>query len=214
MRCSQPRRNGGFTLLEILVVAGLIGLVMTIGTSTFVNVTRAWDERRAITDLDGQARAALESIRQDVSSTLSSEVSGLVLSGSSRTVTDDRSYPAATHADDDLVLAIESMDGIRGAATPMKVAYRVERSGAGGTLVRTTGGLSAEFPTGAPLDVITARVQGFSVEYLGRGPGAVWSETWAGPGMPGALRVSIALEHPVRTEFQVARKAVFPIHVE
>ncbi len=213
MKHTLPRRSDGFTLLEILVVAAIMGVVMTLGTSTFVGVTRAWNERRAITDLDDQARAALESIRQDMESTLSSEVSGAVLSGASRTVTDDRSYPPATYTDDDLVLAIESTDAARGAATPMKVAYKVERNGATGNLMRTTGGLGAEFPQGAPLQVIPAKVQGFSVEYLGRGPGAVWNETWAGPGLPGAVRVSIALEHPVRSEYQVARKAVFPIHV-
>ena len=77
MRHTPLRRSDGFTLLEILVVAAIIGVVMTMGTSTFVGVTRAWNEQRAITDLDDQARAALESIRQDVESTLSSEVSGL-----------------------------------------------------------------------------------------------------------------------------------------
>ncbi len=212
MKRTRQRGKAGFTLLEILVVAGIFGVVMTVGTSAFVGVTRAWNERRAITDLDNQARAALESIRQDVKAAISSDVSGAVLSGASRTVTDDRSYPPATYADDDLVLAVE--DASRGTPVPMKVAYRVERDGATGFLVRTTGGLSAESPAGAPLQVTKARVQGFKVEYLGRGPGAAWSGAWAGPGLPGAVRVSIALEHPVRSEYQIARKAVFPIHVQ
>jgi hypothetical protein len=51
------------------------------------------------------------------------------------------------------------------------------------------------------------------VEYLGGDANAAWSEAWAGPGLPRAVRVSIALEDPVRPEFQVARKAVFPIRV-
>jgi prepilin-type N-terminal cleavage/methylation domain-containing protein len=206
-------RAAGFTLLEMLVVIMIMGAVMTMGTSTFVTVTTVWNERRAITELDNQAQAALESIRGDLASALSFEMSGVGLSGASREVKDDRTYPAGTHADDDLSFAVESDDGARGNARLAQVGYRVERTGATGTLVRTTGPMSGEFPAGGRLEVISARVQGFSVEYLGRSPDAAWSETWTGPGLPGAVRVSIALESNVRPEFQTARKVVIPIHV-
>lgn len=206
-------RSAGFTLLELLVVILIIGAVMTMGTSTFVTVTRVWNERRAISELDDQAQAALESIRADLASALSSDMSGAGLSGSSRDVKDNRTYPAGTHADDDLSFAVETPDAGRGSAALAKIGYRVERTGATGALVRTTGPITGEFPAGGRLELVSARVQGFSVEYLGAGPGAVWSETWTGPGLPRAVRVGLALESSVRSEFQTSRKAVIPIYV-
>ncbi len=213
MTRTMHRRSAGFTLLEMLVVIMIIGAAMTMGTSTFVTVTQVWNERRAISELDGQAQAAIESIRADLASALSSDMSGVGLSGSSRELKDDRTYPPWAHADDDFSFAVESADAARGNAALAKIGYRVERTGATGTLVRTTGPISGEFPEGGRLELVSARVQGFSVEYLAAGPGAAWSETWAGPGFPRAVRVGLALESSVRPEFQTSRKAVIPIHV-
>lgn len=213
MMHTMPRR-AGFTLIELLVVITIIGIVMTIGTSTFVTVTAAWHERRAISELDDQAQTVLDSIGQDIASMISFDVSGVGITGASREVKDDRTYPAAMHADDEICLPVNAFDPARNVSTPSKVAYRVDRSsGTTGVIVRTAGPLSADVPTGGRLDLISARVQGFSVEYLGGDTNAVWIDAWAGPGLPRAVRVSISLEHPVRSEFQVARKAVFPVHV-
>lgn len=213
MMRTMPRR-AGFTLLELLVVLTIIGIVMTIGTSTFVTVTAAWHERRAISELDNQAQLVLDSIGQDIASMISFEVSGVGVTGASREVKDDRTYPAATHADDEICLPVNAFDTTRNFSTPSKVAYKVDRTGGTtGPLVRTSGPLSGDMPTGARLELVPARVQGFSVEYLGSDPNAAWIDAWAGPGLPRAVRVSISLEHPVRSEFQVARKAVFPVHV-
>lgn len=213
MKCTMPRR-AGFTLIELLVVLAIIGIVMTIGTSTFVTVTAAWHERRAISELDDQAETVLDSIGQDIASMISFDVSGVGIAGASREVKDSRTYPAASHADDEICIPVNAHDPARNVSTPGKVAYKVDRSGGtAGTIVRTVGPLSGEVPTGGRLELIPARVQGFSVEYLGGDVNAAWTDTWAGPGLPRAVRVSISLEHPVRSEFQVARKAVFPVHV-
>jgi prepilin-type N-terminal cleavage/methylation domain-containing protein len=207
-------RTHGFTLLELLVVIAIIGVVMTIGTSTFVAVTSAWHERRALTELDNQAQTVFDSIGEDIAATISYDVSAVGISGASREVKDDRTYPAATHADDEICLPANVFDTARNQTTPSKVAYRVDRAnGTTGTITRTAGPLAGDTPTGSRLDLIPARVQGFSVEYLGNDADVAWQDDWAGPGLPRAVRVSISLEDPVRPEFQVARKAVFPIHV-
>jgi len=209
-----PRSHAGFTLIELLVVLTIIGVVMTIGTTTFVTITAAWHERRALTELDNQAQTVFDSIGQDIAATISFEVSGVGITGASREVKDDRTYPAATHADDEIALPVNNFDTARNQSAPGKVGYRVDRAaGTTGTIVRTFGPLTEAFPAGARLDLIPARVQGFSVEYLGTDENAAWSEVWSGPGLPRAVRVSIALEDPVRPEFQVARKAVFPVRV-
>ncbi len=213
MKHATPKARG-FTLIELLVVMTIIGVVMTIGTSTFVTVTAAWHERRALTELDNQVQTVFDSIGHDIAATISYDISGVGITGTSRDVKDDRTYPAATHPDDDFCLPVNDFDTARNQFTPSKVAYRVDRIGKPtGALVRTVGPLGGDYPAGARLELIPARVQGFSVEYLGADANAAWSDSWAGSGLPRAVRVSISLEDPVRPEFQVARKAVFPVHV-
>ena len=56
------------------------------------------------------ADLALESIRRDVTDALSADVAGVAIRGTTRTVSDSRSYPAAQHADDDLLIPIRAVD--------------------------------------------------------------------------------------------------------
>jgi hypothetical protein len=95
------------------------------------------------------------------------------------------------------------------------VGYRVERVSGAGQLLRTIGPLSEEFPAGGRIDLMPrARVLGFSVEYLAAdSTSSVWTRSWDGKTTPEALRVSISVEAPVRSEFQISRKLVIPIHV-
>jgi prepilin-type N-terminal cleavage/methylation domain-containing protein len=209
------RSRAGFTLLELLVVTGIIGLVMAIGTSTLYGVMAAWNERQAIAELDAKADLALESIRRDVVETLSFEVSGAPVLGKTRTVEDSRTYPPARHRDDELVVPIRAMDPNRPLSVPANVGYRVERSTGTGMLVRTVGPLSKGFPETNRLEVIPdARVLGFAVQYLAPGPGAVWVDDWNQQGLPAAVRVSLSIEDPDRpAQYQASRQAVFPVNV-
>jgi prepilin-type N-terminal cleavage/methylation domain-containing protein len=211
----RPSSAAGFTLLEILVVTGIIGVVSTIGVSTLLSVTSAWNERKAITDLDAQAEQALHSIRGDLAAALSYEVSGIPIQGSTREVSDDRTYPPARHRDDDLTIPVHAIDPSRPLAVPGNVGYRIERTGATGHLIRTIGPLGQGFPAGNRLDLLPeARVLGFSVEFLAPGPDALWVDGWDHAGMPAAVRVSLAIQDVGRpNQDQVTRQAVVPVHV-
>lgn len=211
-RISSPR---GLTLLELLIVVTIFGAVMAIGSSTFVSVTAAWNERKTVAELDAQADLALESIRRDVTDALSADVAGVAIRGTTRTVSDSRSYPAAQHADDDLLIPIRAVDPNRALAVPASVGYRVERSGATGILVRTVGPLGTEFPNTNRIEAMpNVRVLGFSVEFLTPGPGQLWVDSWTEASMPAAIRVSLAVEDIDRPDqFQASRQIVIPVHV-
>jgi prepilin-type N-terminal cleavage/methylation domain-containing protein len=217
MTRKSSRETSGFTLIELLVVIGIISVVMAIGTSTFYSVMAAWNERQAIAELDAQADIALESIGRDIADALSHEVAGTTILGESSSVKDSRSYPAAEHPDDVLVVPIRAIDPNRPLAVPANVGYRVERSNvASGVLIRSVGPLGAEFPTTNRIELIpNAYVLGFSVEFLGSDAGALWASEWSGPRLPVAIRVSLALEDVDRpNQFQIARQAVFPVRVQ
>jgi prepilin-type N-terminal cleavage/methylation domain-containing protein len=202
--------RSGFTLLELLIVVSISGLVMAIGSSTFVAVADAWNERKTVAELDAQADLALESIRRDVTDALSAEISGWTVRGSSNTVSDTRTYPPAQHEDDDLLIPIRAIDPNRTLAVPANVGYRVERNGETGVLVRTIGPLGEEFPTTNRTELMTnVRVEGFSVEFLSPDPGSFWVDEWSDSRPPAAVRVSVSVEDADRpNEFQITRQLV------
>lgn len=62
----MKRINSGFTLIEILVVASLIGLLSTVGYGGFQAVTRSGRDALRKTDLE-QLRSALEIYKSEYS---------------------------------------------------------------------------------------------------------------------------------------------------
>jgi len=197
------------------VVVSILGVVTAVGTQTFVGVTQAWNERKALAELDAQADAVLESIRRDVTDALSADVAGVAIRATEGEVTDSRTFPEARHADDSMMIPVRAVDSNRAVAVPASVGYRVERTGESGVLVRTVGPLGKEFPTTNRLDLMpNARVLGFRVEFLADGSGALWTGAWTRPSMPAAVRVSLSIEDVDRpTQYQSSRQIVIPVRV-
>lgn len=208
------RRRAGFTLLELLVVLTILGVVSTLGTSAFVTVTSAWNERKALTELDAQAEEAFESIRRDLADTLSYELSGVAITGTSRDAVDTDTVPAAHNADDSVSIPVQGAAAGRTRQRAAMVAYSVDRGAAEGSLIRTAGNLDDNFPTTGRQEVIPrARTVAFRAEYLSDDPDRLWESEWHGPGHPKALRISLTLEDPDRPDIQISRKAVLRVHV-
>jgi len=215
MTAARRGNRGGFTLLELVIVVSIFGVVMAIGSSTFVAVTSAWNERKTISELDAQADIALESIRRDIVDALSAEVSGTPIRGQSSTVSDSRSHPPAQYPDDSLVIPIRALDPNSSLAVPANAGYHVDRAGATGVLVRTVGPLGDTDPNTNRLEVMPgARVEGFNVEFLVPGRGGLWVDGWSESRMPAAVRISLSIEDLDRpTQFQSTRQIVIPVRV-
>lgn len=218
MNRSRPHnRSLGFTLLEMLVVISILGVVTALGASAFVSVTASWNAQKRITDLDAQAIQALDSIRADLTNTLSEELSAVGLRGLSRERRDESTFPAAVYPDDQLTFPIQSMDPTQSLAVPAKVGYRVDRSSGQGILVRTLGPLDQGFPSSNTQQVIPrAYVLGFSLEYLTAhdGDDGLWTPQWDQNRLPDAVRVTLVLQDPDRPEqIQITRTGVVPIRV-
>ena len=207
-------RRGGFTLLEVLVVIAILGIVSGLGTSAFVTITSAWNERKSITQLDAQAQQAFESIRRDLSDALSYELSAMAIRGTRHDAVDTATVPAAHNADDIIAIPVQGASAGRARQRAALVGYRMDRGTGAGTLVRTIGALEAEFPTTGRLEIIPgAHTVAFRLEYLSNDPGRLWVGDWQGAGHPGAVRVSLTLEDPDRPYIQISRKAVLRVHV-
>ena len=208
------RRRAGFTLLEVLVVLTILGVVSTLGTSAFVTVTSAWNERKALAELDAQAEEAFDTIRRDLADALSYELSSVAITGRSRDAVDTDTVPAAHNADDSVSIPVQGAAAGRTRQEAAMVAYSVDRGAAEGSLIRTAGSLDDNFPTTGRQEVIPrAHTVAFRAEYLSDDPDRLWETEWHGPGHPKALRISLTLEHPDRPDLQISRKAVIRVHV-
>jgi len=64
---SKPRRSGGFTLVELMVVIVIIGILATIGTFAFQSSQKKARDSRRKSDLD-QVAKALEMYNTDIGS--------------------------------------------------------------------------------------------------------------------------------------------------
>ena len=213
---TRPGSRGrhGFTLLELMVVIMIIGVVSTLGTTAFVTVTTAWNDQRALVELDAMAEEVFSAIERDLSDTLSHDLSGVVISGASRDAIDHRSVPAAHNADDTLIIPIQGAAEGRIRQQSGMVGYRVDRSATTQTLVRTKGGLNENFPaTGSQPIVPGAQILAFRVEYLSTDSTKLWVKEWHGRSHPQAVRVSITLADLDRPDRQLSRKSVLRVHV-
>lgn len=211
MKTLRGRR--GFTLLELLVVIGLMGVVSTLGTQLFFEMTDAWTSMRQRADLDAEADSAFRLIREDFEQLVSPRLAGVSLQGVDRSAQQDARYWGLPLNDDEMTFAVlapvSGSDSVRAGL----VRYRVERSDAEGLAdvlrreVRDIG-LPPEKAAGQTVALGVVRLE---LEY--QAADGQWLPAWDRPELPEAVRASLAMSHPDSGE-QVTRKAVFPVRVD
>lgn len=209
MRTAILEERAGFTLLELLVVLGILSVVTTIGMGAFVSVTGNWRTTEIRAALNARADNIFRGMRRDLDRLVSSRVSGAPVLGSSGSAQQDSLFWHVPLANDRLVLPVFDTDPATGRSQAIRVSYGVERTGAVPMLVRTMGGLGETTPDGAR-ETAGMGVLGFRVAYL---RGGQWQSEWQFPGHPEAIRVSLVLIDADRPYEQVARECVFPVHV-
>lgn len=198
-------RSGGFTLIELIVVIGVLAVPATIGTIMLSRITDAWRTESARSDLSARAEYVFSQMRQDVSSAVSAGVSGSAIKGMVQTAEDERYHRVPLEDDRFFIPAmLPAADG-----TPQRadVGYYVDREDGECRLMRTVRVSGATDSVPQP---VAAGVLAMRVEYAG---GQGWQEGWSSGINPDAVRVSLVLLSADRPWEQVVRSSVFPVHV-
>ena len=206
------RRADGFTLMELIVVCGLLSIVTTIGVVTFSRMIDYWGTLRSQTELAHELNHAMESFRQDFASVVSSSLIQVPLTAANQNTKDDRFYSAQL-ASDSVSFPIEA-ETANGRRTAALVRYSIEPGSKDGpnVLVRTLA--DPLNPSGVISRTPIAKgILQMQIEYAGAD--GAWKETWAEAKAPRAVRVSLDFADPVNPlREQIARKAVFTVHVD
>lgn len=206
----HARRNTGFTLVEIIVVIGIMGVVSTLGFVIFGKLLVAQRVILGRTDLDQEAQTVFEAMARDFDQVLSAELSGVSvrgISGEAQMAGD--AYANLSVEDDQVITPVARFaDGPYGQVG--QVRYYIDREGRQTNLTRALGALGEESPNNQPTQ-LSERVVAMHIQYLDKASHK-WLPIWDKSELPQAVRVSLMLigDHPLA---QVSRKAVFPINV-
>lgn len=199
----------GFSLIELVVAIGLLGVVSTIAVGMFVRMSDLWTDMEAQVEMNDRAEYALARIEEDLTELVSPRTAGAPLVVTDAVHQDDRYFWAIDLADDAITLptrVLQREDGIR---RWVEVAYAVDRST--WTLMRSAtapGGASDAAPQ--PMIAATGVVQ-FNVSCRDRD--GAWRTAWDEPEPPEAVRVSLVMMNPGRPWQQIARTAVYRVRV-
>ncbi len=79
MKAAQ--RHRGFTLIEIIVVIGLLGVISTLGSVLFYKMSDGWQRILVRAELDAKADRIFNSMRADFAHVLSANLSQVPLRG-------------------------------------------------------------------------------------------------------------------------------------
>ncbi|MCP4640321.1 MAG: prepilin-type N-terminal cleavage/methylation domain-containing protein [bacterium] len=192
--------RSGFTLLELLVVIGILGVLSSLGAVTFAQMMGRWSDVKHKIDRDRVADNILEGMRKDFSAIISTALVG-----------EDTCLVGFTVDDRDEVVFPVAAPTAQGRTLGGLVRYGL---GDDRTLQRVSYKLSDEYDVGEYPVTVAKGVVGMEIEY-NAGTEEGWVDHWESPVLPKAVRVSITLADPDNpTRDQVSRWAVFPILVE
>lgn len=197
--------NGGFSLIELIVVIGILAVPATIGTVMLNQVMDTWRAESTRTELDSRAQYVFSQMRQDFSEAVSSKLSGEALKGLVQTAHDKRYHRVPLEDDRFFIPAmLPTADG-----TPQRadVGYYINRDSGQCRLMRAVRVPGAANPVEQP---VAEGVLAMRVEYAGA---QGWQTGWSSGVNPESVRVSLVLMDADMPWLQVARKSVFSVHV-
>ncbi|NUM55700.1 MAG: prepilin-type N-terminal cleavage/methylation domain-containing protein [Candidatus Hydrogenedentes bacterium] len=197
----------GFTLIELLVVIAILSVVTTVGTVTLVNLWARWGELKTVIAMDAAAEDIFDEMRSDFSSAVASTIAGTALQATGGEEQDPKFYGHPLESDRFTIpVEVPTPNG----KSTILAGYQIERKDGQSLLVRTEQQLRAGVQPRTR--TVAEGVAKMRVEYAGSEGG--WKDSWAGPGNPRAVRVSVLLVEPGNPQRQqVARKAVFTVNV-
>lgn len=201
----------GYSLVELVTAIAILGVVTTICVTAYFRITELEDQTYRRTELDTVAENALKTMTQDFADVLSPGLAGQRFQGVQQTVLGEKDLAGASLANDQVTFPVQLPTREESRRVSGMVTYHVDRNT--NDLVRMTGSLFEEFPVSGPTTVASGVVH-LAFEYRGREDGGQWVREWSKEGLPGAVRVTLVVMDKDRPFEQVARRAVFPLHVE
>jgi len=206
----------GFSLIELLVAMGIMGLVMTLGIRSFSMLTTAWNDTQSLAQLSDYADTAFDMIEIDLKDVLSAELSGVSIIGIDQTVSNTREFNRADDASDRLIIPIQGSFTGGSLQQTRSIQYQVVRDNGRSMLRRTMGNLGDPNPSSVAFDIIPlADTLRFDIAFATGDADMPWAGEWSSDALPVAVRVSMTLAVPVEgyAYRQVSRKEVFMVHV-
>ncbi len=206
-----PLKQRGFSLVELIIAIGILGVVSTIGAVMFIRMSDLWGGMLHRVDLDITADNAFDTIGRDVRGLLPLGLADKPFTGIRG---DSESEGGPSFACDQFSFPVRMW--VRQPSEPPLetvglATYALDRESH--SLIRTLTPVSASDSEGQRT-LIAAGVSSFRVEYDPGPGGAGWLPEWKESRLPRAIRVSIVLMNPDPPNEQIARKAVFPVEAE
>lgn len=199
------RRDRGFTLIELIVVIGVLAVPATIGTVMLNKVGDTWRSESTRNTLDSRADYVFGQMRQDLAEAVSARLSGEAIKGIVQTAQDKRYHRMPL--EDDRFIVPATLPAADGTLQRADVGYYINREDGACRLIRAVRVPGAASPAE---QVVAEGVLAMRVEYAGA---QGWQTGWSSGIHPQAVRVSLTLMDPVMNWQQVARKSVFSIQV-
>jgi prepilin-type N-terminal cleavage/methylation domain-containing protein len=142
MRTTHPKRwrTFGFTIWELLVSMAIIGVISGLGLRTYFSAIDYYGQARSEGQADLVAQAALQSMREDITSVLPSSLTGVNIIGG----LDER---GGGETDSRLVLPASVPTFADGRSAAATVMYNVRRIQSNARLVRTSVPLYEDLPS-------------------------------------------------------------------
>lgn len=198
MRMHGPHR--GFSLLELIIAIGIMGVVTTAGMAMFFRLFDGWQANAAGAELDYTALQVFASMRSDLAQTARSEVSASPLKTQYRHVQNNSSGYSGLLANDRLELTV-----LTGSPPALQtVVYEVDRSRH--ALTRT---VAKKAEGGGERAIVAEGVVHFRVECAG--PDGAWRNGWAETEAPRLVRASLVVRHPERPSAELGRTVLFAV---
>lgn len=203
------KRRAGFTLIELLVVIAVLGVVTSIGVRAFIAVSDGWRTQEVRLRLNARAVQVLDEFQSIFSLTVSSQLGGVPISGTTR-MEEGKRYGRVALEDDRLTIPVQLAVAPGLPGERCLAAYSIDRETGLPRLVRSELRPGHEIGDAVVFEVASG-VMSLRFEYF---DGTTWQRSWSQPRHPQAIRVSFVVQDEDRPYEQMARSAVFPIRVD